>query len=73
MAEIEKDEHIILRLDELKSELSAAVDNAVREKKIPYYMLEIILSKLHTDVFYAAQGELNYLKGEHANASAEKD
>lgn len=73
MAEIEKDEHIILRLDELKSELSAVVDNAVREKKIPYYMLEMILSRIYVDVFHAAQSELNYLKGEHANASVEKD
>ena len=48
----------ILEMDEAKSEIIQAINNAIQVRKLPCYLLDMILSEISSQIKAGAQNEL---------------
>lgn len=53
---------IILEMDEAKAEIIQVINNAIQARKIPCYMLDMILSEISAQIKEGAKNELTMLK-----------
>ena len=55
---------LIVEIDEAKSELSQCVNRLIKEKGVPYYFLESIISEIFEQVKICAKNELMLAKNQ---------
>lgn len=48
----------ILEIDEAKSEIAQVINNAIRTRGLPLYVIDMILSEIYLQVKDGAKGEL---------------
>lgn len=58
MEEKEIQKPLILEIDEAKREIIQSINNAIEVRKLPFYIIEMILSDLHTQIKGTAKDEL---------------
>lgn len=54
----------ILEVDEAKKEFIQVINNAIQVRKLPCYIIEMILTDLHTQIRDGAKSELEMAKAQ---------
>ncbi len=54
----------ILEVDEAKKEFIQVINNAIQVRKLPCYIIEMILENLHTQIKEGAKSELEMAKAQ---------
>ncbi len=64
---------LILEIEDAKNELLCVINRAIGERRIPCYMLRMILSGIYDEVAAKARAEIEYLRTEETNADNKAD
>lgn len=67
-----KDIPLILAMDEAEKKLVNTVNEVLADYKLPSYLLEMIIDKIHYQLRDSAKTELVTVKNEYARKCAEK-
>ena len=67
MEEKEIQKPFILEIDEAKSEIIQVINNAIQVRKLPFYIIDMILSDICSQIKNAAKDELNMAKEQMNN------
>lgn len=68
----EKHKPFILELDEAKLEIIQVINNAIQVRKLPCYLIDMILSEISTQIKEGAKNELTMLKQQMATQNDEE-
>lgn len=72
MEEKEIQKPLILEIEEAKREMVQAVNNIVQTHKLPYYMIDMILESIHSQIREGARGEIEMAKSQMENTNVEE-
>ena len=60
----EKQKPFILEMDEAKTEIIQSINNAIQVHKLPFYILDMILEGITTQIKEAAKNEMAMAKAQ---------